>query len=139
MADSKTKPTRNGVTTFLDNVADASKRADALALIDLMRKVTSEKPVMWGPSIIGFGKVAYAYESGRTGETPVISFSPRKASLVLYVGKCLSSPGRLLDRLGKHTTGKACLYVRRLDDVDLEVVREIIAAEVAAVRADRKL
>lgn len=137
--ENKTKPTQTPVSQFVASLEPAGRRMEAATLIEMMERATGEKPKMWGPSIIGFGKVAYAYESGRTGETPVISFSPRKASLVLYVGKCLSSPGRLLDRLGKHTTGKACLYVRRLDDVDLEVVREIIAAEVAAVRADRKL
>ena len=137
MAENKTKPTAQSVSQFIQGLESASRQAEAATLIEMMERATGEKPKMWGPSIIGFGKVAYAYESGRTGETPVVSFSPRKASLVLYVGTCLGSVGPLLAKLGKHTTGKACLYVKKLDDVDLDIVEKIIAAEVAAIRAGK--
>ena len=135
MAENKTKPTEQPVDAFVARLEPASRRAEAATLIGLMQHATGEPPQMWGPSIIGFGKVGYVYDSGRRGETPVVSFSPRKATLVLYVGKVLGTSGPLLAKLGKHTTGKACLYVKKLADVDLGVVREIIAAEVAAVRA----
>ena len=135
MVENKTKPTEQSVDAFVARLEPASRRAEAATLIELMQQATGETPRMWGPSIIGFGQVRYAYDSGRSGETPVVSFSPRKAALVLYVGQVLGTSSQLLGRLGKHTTGKACLYVKRLADVDLGVVREIIAAEVAAVEA----
>ncbi len=135
MADNKTKPTRISVEVFLDNVADATKRADALALIDLMRKATGEKPVMWGPSIIGFGSYQYRYESGREGDSPIVGFSPRKAALVLYIVTGFRGAAPLLAKLGKHTTGKSCLYVTRLADVDLGILRQLVDQSVAAIRA----
>lgn len=138
MAENKTKPTAQSVSHFIRGLEPASRRAEAATLIEMMERATGETPRMWGPSIIGFGRAGYAYDSGRTGEMPIVSFSPRKANLVLYVGTCLASVGPLLARLGKHTTGKACLYVKKLDDVDLDVVGKIIAAEVDAVRASKK-
>lgn len=111
MADNKTKPTKISVEAFLDSVTDAGKRADALALIDLMRSATGEKPVMWGPSIVGFGSYHYRYESGREGDSPIVGFSPRKAALVLYIVTGFLGAEPLLAKLGKHTTGKSCFYV----------------------------
>lgn len=135
MADSKTKPTRNSVEAFLEGVTDASKRADALALIDLMGSATGEKPVMWGPSIIGFGSYHYRYESGREGDSPIVGFSPRKSALVLYIVTGFRGAEPLLAKLGKHTSGKSCLYVKRLADVDLGILRQLVDQSVAAVRA----
>lgn len=135
MSDNKTKPTMISVEDFLDGVTDASKKADALALIDLMRKATGEKPVMWGPSIIGFGSYHYRYESGREGDSPIVGFSPRKSALVLYIVPGFREAEPLLAKLGKHTTGKSCLYVKRLADVDLGILRQLVDQSVAAVRA----
>lgn len=135
MADSKTKPTMISVEAFLGGIADAGKRADALALIDLMRKATGEKPVMWGPSIIGFGSYHYRYESGREGDSPIIGFSPRKSALVLYIVPGFREAEPLLAKLGEYTTGKSCLYVKRLADVDIGILRKLVDQSVAAVRA----
>ena len=135
MAANKTKPTAISVETFLDGLTDASKQADALALIDLMGKATGEKPVMWGPSIIGFGSYHYRYESGREGDSPIIGFSPRKSALVLYIVPGFREAEPLLTKLGKHTTGKSCLYVKRLADVDPGILRKLVDQSVAAVRA----
>jgi hypothetical protein len=135
MADNKTKPTRNSVKAFLDSVPDAGKRADALALIDLMGSVTGEKPVMWGASIVGFGSYHYRYESGREGDSPIVGFSPRKSALVLYIVPGFGGTEPLLAKLGKHTTGKSCLYVKRLADVDLGILRQLVDQSITAVRA----
>lgn len=134
MAQAKTKPTAVSVGAFLDTVS-AEKRADALALIDLMQAATAEPPVMWGPSIVGFGSYHYRYESGREGDSPLVGFSPRKTALVLYIVTGFSEEQALLAKLGKHTTGKSCLYVKRLSDVDLRVLRRLVDRSVAAVRA----
>lgn len=135
MADNKTKPTGVSIETFLDGVPDADKRADALALIDMLQSATGETPVMWGPSIIGFGSYHYRYESGREGNSPIIGFSPRKATLVLYIVTGFKGAEPLLAKLGKHTTGKSCLYIKRLADVDQQVLRQLVGRSVAAVRA----
>ena len=135
MAENKTKPTSVSINTFLDSVPDASKRADALALIDMMQSATGEKPAMWGPSIIGFGSYHYRYESGREGDSPIVGFSPRKGALVLYIVTGFKGAEPLLAKLGKHTTGKSCLYVKHLADVDLGILRKLVDQSVAAVRA----
>jgi hypothetical protein len=118
MADSKTKPTKLSVAAFIDALPDESKRADAEALVKLMQSATGEKPKMWGPSIIGFGSYHYTYESGREGDMPLAGFSPRKAATVLYGVTGFSDAQALLAKLGKHTTGKGCLYIKKLADVD---------------------
>lgn len=134
MAESKTKPTKFSVAAFLDSVPDVDKRADALALIDMMQSATGEKPVMWGPSIIGFGSYHYRYESGREGDSPVVGFSPRKSALVLYIVTGFSGAESLLAKLGKHATGKSCIYIKRLADVDVRILRKLVDQSVAAVR-----
>jgi len=131
MADNKTKPTKMSVAEFIDSLTDASRRADAKALVKLMQKASGEKPKMWGPSIIGFGSHHYVYDSGREGDMPVVAFSPRKAATVLYG---LSDAESLLPKLGKHTRGKGCVYIKKLADVDLKVL-EAMAAKVVAGRA----
>ncbi len=120
-------PTPAAVDVFLDAVPDDRRRADAHTLVELMRSVTGEPPVMWGPSIVGFGSYHYRYESGRTGDAPLAAFSPRKANLVVYlVGGFEDRYARLLEQLGPHTTGKACLYLKRLDGVDLDALRQLV-------------
>ena len=125
MAETKTKPTDASVDAFLEAVAHPVRRADGKALRATMERVTGEQAVMWGPSIVGFGSCHYRYDSGHEGDMPRIGYSPRKANLVLYVG---SFPGYedLLARLGKHKGSKACLYVNKLADVDLDVLEEIV-------------
>lgn len=125
--DPKMVPTDVDVEAFLDAVPSDARREDARALVDLMHTITGEPPKMWGPSIVGFGSYSYRYESGRTGDSPLAAFSPRKANLVVYlVGDYEQRYPKLLERLGPHTTGKACLYLKRLSDVDLGVLRQLV-------------
>ncbi len=135
MADNKTKPTELSVAAFIDAITDPTKRADAKALVKLIQDATGEKPKMWGPSIIGFGTYHYKYDSGREGDAPLIGFSPRKAATVLY-GMIGSSDWKaLLPKLGKHTTGKGCLYIKKLADVDQQVLGALAVKSLAALRA----
>jgi hypothetical protein len=131
MADNKTKPTKLRVAAFIDANTDEGRRADAKALVKLMQKASGEKPTMWGSSIIGFGSHHYVYDSGREGDMPLIGFSPRKAATVLYG---LSSAEALLPKLGKHTRGKGCVYIKKLADIDQKVL-ETMAAKAVAGRA----
>ena len=132
MAENKTKPTKSSVATFIDELTDETRRADAKALVKLMQSATGEKPKMWGPSIIGFGSYHYRYESGREGDMPLAGFSPRKAATVLYIMTGFSGSEALLATLGKHTTGKACLYIKKLADVDQKVLETLVLTSVAA-------
>jgi hypothetical protein len=132
MAANKTKPTAISVTAFVNALAEPAKRADAKALIGLMKSATGEAARMWGPSIIGFGAYHYKYESGREGDTVLVGFSPRKAAMVLYGVMGSENAESLLTKLGKHSTGKGCLYIKRLSDVDREVLKELIVGSVAA-------
>ena len=134
MADNKTKPTKLSVLAFIDALTDRTKCADAKALVKLMQSATGEKPKMWGPSIIGFGTCHHKYDSGREGDMPLIGFSPRKAATVLYLAG-LSDSEALLAKLGKHTTGKGCLYIKNLADVDQKVLQAMVGKAVAAKRA----
>lgn len=132
MAGNKTKATAASVAEFIAAIPDATKRSDARTLIALMQAATGEKPRLWGPSIVGFGTHHYVYESGREGDMPVVAFSPRKPALVLYG---LSKGGEApLAHLGKYTSGKGCLYIKTLADVDLKVLEKLIAKSVAARR-----
>jgi hypothetical protein len=116
MAENKTKPTEVSVAAYIEAITNETKRADAKALVKLMQKASGEKPKMWGPSIIGFGSIHYTYDSGREGDMPVIAFSPRKAASVLYGAIGFDGAEKLLTKLGKHTTGKGCLYIKKLAD-----------------------
>jgi hypothetical protein len=125
MAENKAKPTRRSVKAFIDRVPNATRRADARTVLALMQKVSGVAPQMWGPSIIGFGSVRYRYDSGREGIMPRIGFSPRGATLVVYI---LGGPRTeaLLKRLGKHKFGVSCLYINRLADVDMGVLETLV-------------
>ena len=127
MAENKTQKTGASVDEFLASVSNAQRRADGLALLDMMKDVTGLEPEMWGPSIIGFGEYHYRYESGREGDMPLVGFSPRSKSLSLYVMPGFGEFADLLSRLGKYRTGVSCLYVNKLADVDSDVLRELIA------------
>src|SRR6202142_814914 len=135
MPENKTKPSKLSVAAFIGALPDPIKRADAKALVKLMQSAASEKPKMWGPSIIGFGSYHYRYESGREGDMPLIGFSPRKAATVLYSLIGSSDSKALLAKLGKHTTGKGCLYIKKLTDVDQEVLEAMVVKSLAAKRA----
>lgn len=131
--EAKTKPSAVSVDTFLAGLEPA-RQSDSAALCAMMAEITGEKPVLWGPSIIGFGSYAYRYESGHSGTSMLTGFSPRKAALTVYI--CSGFAGRegLLTRLGPNSTGKACLYIKKLADVDLSVLRQLIAGSVAEMR-----
>ena len=135
MAENKTKPTEVNVVAFIEAIADPAKRADAKALVKLMREVTGEEPKMWGQAIIGFGSCHYTYASGREGDMPTIGFSPRKAAMVLYGPTRAGDAPALLAALGKHTMGKGCLYIKKLADVDPKVLKSLVAQAVAATKA----
>jgi len=130
MAELKTKPTDQDVEIFLNSIADEKKRKDSFTVLALMKDVTKLEPVMWGDSIIGFGTYHYRYESGREGDMPLTGFSPRKQSLTLYIMSGFDRYDALLEKLGKHTTGKSCLYVKRLDDIDLPTLKELVRRSV---------
>lgn len=126
MSDMVTQPMQTDVQTFLDGVKHPGRREDALVLLDLFRDVTGFEPVMWGPSIVGFGRYHYVYESGRSGDMCATGFSPRKANMSLYIMPGYQDFGPILERLGPHKTGKACLYLGRLSKVDLDVLKELV-------------
>ncbi len=133
MAELKTKPTQVDVLDFLGQLSDDQRRNDCLDVLELMKAATGADPRMWGASIVGFGRYQYRYESGRTGEWPVIGFSPRKNDLTVYIMPGFDRYESLLARLGKHKTGKSCLYLKRLSDVDLVVLKELIEESVKAM------
>jgi hypothetical protein len=128
MAEIKTKPTGVAVDAFLDAVPDPHRREDGKALREMFERISGEPAAMWGPSIVGFGSYSYRYESGHGGEMCRIGYSPRAKELVLYIGATAPGVADLLARLGKHKTGKSCLYVKRLKDIDLDVLERMIAA-----------
>ena len=127
-ADNKTKPTEADVRAFLEAIEHPVRRADALVLDTMFRRVTGWQPRMWGPSIIGYGQYHYIYASGREGDGPATGFSAQKARLSLYIMPGYQDFGSILDRLGKHKKAKACLYINTLADVDMAMVEEIVRA-----------
>lgn len=130
MAELKTKETDESVKKFLDTVEPETKRKDAYALLELMKKVTGFEPKMWGPSIVGFGSYHYKYDSGHEGDTLLTGFSPRKQNLTLYVLGGYAGQEELLQKLGKHKTGKGCLYINKLSDVDTTIIEKLIKSSV---------
>ncbi len=131
MAELKTKLTDASVEAFLAKIEDEKKRKDAQAVNALMRKVTGHEPKMWGDSIVGYGSYHYKYASGREGDWMLAGFSPRKQALTLYIMSGFEEYDELLAKLGKHTTGKSCLYIKKLEDVNLDVLRELVERSVA--------
>lgn len=133
MAQLKTVPNTASVKAFIDGIEDDRKRTDSRELLKLMGEITGDKPKMWGDSIVGFGSYHYKYDSGREGDWFVAGFSPRKQALTLYIMAGFRRFDEILGRLGKFKHGKSCLYVKTLDDVDREVLRELITASVEHV------
>ncbi|MBB1471706.1 DUF1801 domain-containing protein [Luteimonas sp. MC1782] len=134
MSENKTKPTDSSVSTFLDAVEDDQRREDCQALLAMMARITGKPAAMWGPSIVGFDSYHYRYASGREGDMAVTGFSPRKHDISVYLTASGPVQAGLLARLGRHKMGKSCLSIRRLSDVDPEVLEKLVADSVAAVK-----
>ena len=134
MAELKTKKNDASVEGFLTGVENERRREDSFVVLEMMKRITGEEPTMWGSSIVGFGSYHFRYASGREGDWPRIGFSPRKQSLTLYVMPGFSNYDDLLSRLGKHRTGKSCLYVNKLADVDMDVLEQLIRSSLDAMR-----
>jgi hypothetical protein len=131
MAENKTRATDASVTSYIAGIEDATRRQDCETLVKLMTRATKQKPIMWGSSIVGFGSYHYKYDSGREGDACLTGFSSRKGDISIYLTAEFAGRDELLARLGKHKLGKACLYVRRLSDVDLKILEQLIAASFA--------
>ncbi|MGE0770858.1 MAG: DUF1801 domain-containing protein [Cyclobacteriaceae bacterium] len=138
MADLKTKLNKASVKGFLDKVKNKKRREDALAVLEIMKKVSNEEPRMWGSSIVGFGTYHYVYESGREGDWPIIGFSPRAQNLTLYIMPGFEKFPDLMSRLGKYKTGKSCLYISKLEDVDSKVLRQLMKESIAYMKKKYK-
>ncbi len=135
MAELKTKKNEASVDAFIDSIENESRRADCRVVCDLMREITGDEPAMWGSSIVGFGSYHYKYASGREGDWFLTGFAPRKDSLTMYIMSGFSEYESLLRALGKHKTGKACLYVKKLADVDMGTLRTLIEKSVEQKRS----
>ncbi|MBA5792517.1 MULTISPECIES: DUF1801 domain-containing protein [unclassified Flavobacterium] len=133
MAKNKTEFTNENVQQFIDAVENTQKKQDSLQLITLMEEITGEKARMWGPTIVGFGEYEYKYASGHGGSAPVLGFSPRKAAFSLYVFTGLKEHEHLLDGLGKFTKGKACIYVKKMEDINTDVLIKLMKESIAYV------
>ena len=138
MAELKTKATNASVAKFLEGVKDDERRADCLAVAKIMKKATGHDAKMWGPSIVGFGAMRYKYTSGRELDWFIAGFSPRKNDLTLYIMPGVERFKDQLESLGKYKTGKSCLYIKKLADIDQSVLRQIVEASVAEMRRMEK-
>lgn len=127
MAKIKTTQTSKSVTAFINSVTDETKRKDSYLIIDIMQKQTGCEPKMWGPSIVGFGKYHYKYDSGHEGDMPLAAFSPRSAAIVIYLSATFKNRVELFQKLGKHKTGKVCLYIKKIEDIDVAVLKKMIS------------
>lgn len=130
MAETKTKPTNESVEGFLNKISDEERRADCFQVAKIMEEITGEKPKMWGPSIVGFGSYHYKYDSGREGDWLVTGFSPRKKDLTLYIMMGFEKHRDLMEKLGKHSAAKSCLYIKRLSDIHVPTLKKLIKASV---------
>ena len=132
-SDLKTKPNKLNVDEFLNEISDDKKQKDCFQVVELMSQVTKSKPIMWGPSIVGFGNYHYRYESGREGDWFLTGFSPRKQNLTLYIMSGFKEYGKLLSKLGKYKTGKSCLYIKSLEDIDIQTLKKLLVKSVEHV------
>ena len=138
MAEMKTKPTDESVKDFLNRIPEAERREDCFAVAKMMEEITGEKPKMWGPSIVGFGSYHYKYASGREGDWPVTGFSPRKKDLTLYLMMGFERHTELMEKLGKCSHSKACLYIKRLSDIQVPTLKKLIKVSVKDLKAYTK-
>jgi hypothetical protein len=134
MAEPKTKPTKASVKEFLNQISDKERRDDCFAVAKIMEEITGDKPTMWGPSIVGFGTWHYKYASGRKGDWPVAAFSPRKKDLTVYLMMGFEKHTELMQKLGKHSTGKSCLYIKRLSDIHVPTLKKLIKTSLKELR-----
>ncbi|GAB2554356.1 DUF1801 domain-containing protein [Gracilibacillus alcaliphilus] len=135
MYELKTKQNDNSVLAFIEDVESSRKREDAYRLLDIFTETTGFEAKMWGPSIIGFGRYHYKYESGHEGDAPLVGFSPRKAKISLYFATGDTEREQLLNQFGKHKAGKSCVYINKVADVDEEILRELIKQSVQFLQA----
>ncbi len=138
MAELKTKPNDGSVEAFLNSVENEKRRQDSFIILELMREVTGAEPKMWGSSIVGFGSYHYTYASGREGDWFLVGFAPRKQALTLYIMSGFEQYDVLMTDLGKYKTGKSCLYVKKIEDVDLETLRELVRQSMAHMASSNK-
>lgn len=134
MAENKTKPTKGSVTSFINSIEDKQKRLDARKLAAMMRKATGSRAKMWGANIVGFGEYHYQYDSGREGDFMITGFSPRKQALTVYIIPGFKRFESIMNKLGKYKTGKSCLYIKRLADVDERILEQLINKSVKRMR-----
>ncbi|MBO9583831.1 MAG: DUF1801 domain-containing protein [Flavobacterium sp.] len=131
MAKNKTTETAESVIDFINAVADETKRKDAFELIEIMQQTTGFEPKMWGPSIIGFGSYHYKYDSGHEGDAPLLGFSPRKDAISLYLSSTFENKDELVSKFGKHKAGKGCIYVKKLSDINIDILKQMISLSVS--------
>ena len=134
MAENKTKPTQHSVELFLEGIEDPGRRSDCKTIAALMQDLTGAEPKMWGESIVGFGDYHYRYASGREGDWFLAGFSPRKQNLTIYIMGYLEYYTDILKNLGKHKHGKGCLYIKRLDDIDMDVLKILIKTSIERLK-----
>jgi len=135
MAENKTKATDANVTEFIQKVENEIKRKDSFILVDFFKSLTGCEPKMWGPTIIGFDQCHYKYASGHEGDMPIAAFSPRKDAIVLYFSPEFGVRDKLLEKLGKHKAGKGCVYIKRLDDINLTVLEDLTKASIEHIKS----
>ncbi len=135
MTEPKTQKTEKSVQAFLNTIEDERKREDSQLLIDLLRQVTGDEPAMWGESIVGFGEYHYRYASGREGNWPLTAFSPRKQNFTIYLNYGFEEDVELMSRLGKYKTGKACLYIKSLKDINTDILRKIVSRSIEKTKS----
>jgi hypothetical protein len=126
MAELKTRPNDQDVEEFLNGIEDEKKREDCSTIVKLMQEITQNEPILWGDSIVGFGSYHYRYASGREGDWFLTGFSPRKGNITLYIMAGFDRYEALMEKLGKYKTGKSCLYIKKIEDIDLETLRELV-------------
>jgi hypothetical protein len=135
MAEAKTKPTNESVEDFLNRIPEAERREDCFAVAKMMEEITGEKPKMWGPSIVGFGSYSYKYASGHEGDWPIAAFSPRKSYLTVHLMMGFEKHTELMEKLGKHSHAKSCLYIKRLSDIHVPTLKKLIKTSVKDLKA----
>ncbi|HKC36766.1 MAG TPA: DUF1801 domain-containing protein [Chitinophagaceae bacterium] len=137
-SQNKTVETKSSVSAFIKKLADAQRQKDAFAIIEIMKEKSGFEPKMWGPAIIGFGSYHYKYESGREGDAPLVGFSPRKTEFALYLTSVFENREELLKKFGKHKTAKACIYIKKIEDIDTAVLKKMIANSIRFIKTKYK-
>jgi Domain of unknown function (DU1801) len=138
MAEIETKPTEKSVKAFLDGISDKSRRTDCYTVLDMMKRVTGDKPTIWGTGVVGFGSYHYKYASGHEGDCFLVGFASRKSALTLYITAGVERFPKVVEKLGKHKAGKGCLYIKKLDDVNLSVLEDLLKKSVEHTKATYK-